>query len=167
MHMCTSYVLAEVGLHQFRHLGSFGRERERVKKVFTLSESQSKKWCSLEWNHTTTYATDDGWIEWNVPFPTWPERLFVRIRLLTASLSSWDSTFCRINFSDKWKFFSRRLKSLPSTDVDLSMILRPRIICRKSFSLPLKHLCKGRSGLSTWKYQFSYDHWSQAMLSSV
>ena len=24
-----------------------------------------------------------------------------------------------------------------------------------------------RSGLSTWKYQFSYDHWSQAMLSSV
>ena len=25
----------------------------------------------------------------------------------------------------------------------------------------------GRSGLSTWKYQFSYDHWSQATLSSV
>ena len=25
----------------------------------------------------------------------------------------------------------------------------------------------GRSGLSTWKYHFSYDHWSQAMLSSV
>ena len=24
-----------------------------------------------------------------------------------------------------------------------------------------------RSGLSTWKYQFSYDHWSQAMLCSV
>ena len=24
-----------------------------------------------------------------------------------------------------------------------------------------------RSGLSTWKYQFSYDHWSQATLSSV
>ena len=25
----------------------------------------------------------------------------------------------------------------------------------------------GRSGLSTWKYQFSYNHWSQATLSSV
>ena len=25
----------------------------------------------------------------------------------------------------------------------------------------------GHSGLSTWKYKFSYDHWSQAMLSSV
>ena len=25
----------------------------------------------------------------------------------------------------------------------------------------------GRSDLLTWKYQFSYDHWSQAMLSSV
>ena len=25
----------------------------------------------------------------------------------------------------------------------------------------------GRSGLSTWKYQFSYDHWSQATLSLV
>ena len=25
----------------------------------------------------------------------------------------------------------------------------------------------GRSGLSTWKYQFSYDHWSQVTLSSV
>ena len=25
----------------------------------------------------------------------------------------------------------------------------------------------GRSGLSTWKYQFSYDHWSKATLSSV
>ena len=25
----------------------------------------------------------------------------------------------------------------------------------------------GRSSLSTWKYQFSYDHWSQATLGSV
>ena len=25
----------------------------------------------------------------------------------------------------------------------------------------------GRSGLSTWKYQFSYDHWSPATLGSV
>ena len=25
----------------------------------------------------------------------------------------------------------------------------------------------GSSGLSTWKYQFSYDHWSRATLSSV
>ena len=25
----------------------------------------------------------------------------------------------------------------------------------------------GRSSVSTWKYQFLYDHWSQAMLSSV
>ena len=26
---------------------------------------------------------------------------------------------------------------------------------------------EGQSGLSTWKYQFSYDHWSEAMLSLV
>ena len=25
----------------------------------------------------------------------------------------------------------------------------------------------GGSGLSIWKYEFSYDHWSQAMLSSL
>ena len=30
----------------------------------------------------------------------------------------------------------------------------------------VKNLHIGRSSLSTWKYQFSYNHWSQAMLSS-
>ena len=32
---------------------------------------------------------------------------------------------------------------------------------------PINLVCYGSSGLSTWNYQFSYDHWSQATLSLV
>ena len=38
---------------------------------------------------------------------------------------------------------------------------------KKNILQAKNHVYLGRSGLSTWKYQFSYDHWSQATSSSV
>ena len=71
---------------------------------------------------------------------------------------------------------SNLLPSLPSS---LTMFLT-NLTCANRESIqrplnatssPLKGCNKnkinyGRSGLSTWKHQFSYDHWSQATLSS-
>ena len=45
-----------------------------------------------------------------------------------------------------------------------SYILLPEAVCLVNSCLKLDYR---RSGLSTWEYQFLYDHWSQAMLSSV
>ena len=98
------------------------------------------------------------------------------LTVLRRTQFSWPSYVFHNNLTVKkktssflFKFYLWQLvKSSSSTHeiTEQHFVDFPTFVAIRAEKTPINPVT-GRSGLSTWKYQFSYDHWSQATLSSV
>ena len=148
----------------FCHSGMFPSIDMRLKIAIKLSEECSsllafKAWLTnppalkQNWQNTTkSKQTHFGWLQ-SVSQTEWKNIFHFIIKyLLSKQHISQEKRKIAVqgrtyrHGSKIHSFLMARLKSLDGK------------MCRNSV---------GRSDLSTWKYQFLYDHWSQATLSSV